>query len=465
MPPQIATAVFALGILGLFLLDRDRESRTSIALWIPVVWIILAGSRPLSVWLQLAPPPDSELYLEGSPVDRAVFIGLMAVGLIVLASGKRQAGKLLKRNGPILVYFSYCALSILWSDYPGVAFKRWTKAVGDIVMLLIVLTDSEPVTALKRLLTRIGFLLVPVSVLFIKYYPDLGRGYNRWTWLPVWTGVATNKNELGMICMIFGLASLWRLFEAFRDENKGRRAGPLIAHGSILAMVLWLLLRANSMTSLSCFVLAGILLAATSIFVTARRHVHLVVAAVVGIAVFALFFDSGGGLVGQLGRDPTLTGRTELWNVLPQFSPHPLLGAGYQSFWLGDRLQQIRHMFEGNPLMEAHNGYLEVFLNLGWIGLAVLAFLIVAGYRNTIAAFRHDPETGNLRLAYFVVAVIYNFTEAAFKELNLVWIFFLLAILAVPEAPLLESAYPLGIEDTNTVEVEPQFVDTLCAGH
>ena len=75
-------------------------------------------------------------------------------------------------NAPILLFFSYCAVSILWSDYPDVALRRWIKALGDLVMVMIILTDPEPLAALKRFLARTGFLLVPVSVLLIKYYPD-----------------------------------------------------------------------------------------------------------------------------------------------------------------------------------------------------------------------------------------------------------------------------------------------------
>ena len=73
--------------------------------------------------------------------------------------------------------FSSTALvSLLWSDFPDVAFKRWTKALGDLVMVLVVLSDREPISAVKRLFSRTEFLLIPLSVLLIKYYPTLGRG-------------------------------------------------------------------------------------------------------------------------------------------------------------------------------------------------------------------------------------------------------------------------------------------------
>ena len=86
-------------------------------------------------------------------------------------------------------------------------------------------------------------------------------------------------------------------------------------------------------------------------------------------------------------------------------------------------------------------------MNLGWIGVGLLSTVIVTGYRDVVTALRRDPQVGSLRLAYLVTAAVYNFTEAAFKEINLVWIFFLLAVAAVPKvlAPPIDP--PLGIED------------------
>ncbi len=437
MSQAIATMVYALGILGLFWLDRDREARTSTALWIPVTWVLLAGSRMVSLWLQVGTDVESpDQYLEGSPLDRLVLTGLLVAGMIVLVSRGRQVGTLLRANGPIFLFFIYCGASILWSDYPDVAFKRWTKALGDLVMVLIVLTDLDPTAAVKRLLSRASFLIVPLSILLIKYYPDLGRAYAPWTWTPVYTGVTTNKNLLGMICMILGLGSAWRLLPAFPGGQSARRAGPLIAHSALLAMVLWLFWMANSVTSLSCFLLAVGLMVAMSMPALARKPaaLHLLVAAVLSVSFSALFLNLGTGLVEDMGRDPTLTGRTALWDRLLGMTAGPLFGTGFESFWLGDRLKKLWSIYWWHP-NEAHNGYLEVFLNLGWMGLALLAVVMVTGYRNVVGAFRRDPQAGRLGVAYFVVAAAYNFTESGFRMMNPVWIAFLLAIMAVPETP------------------------------
>src|SRR6185295_5926601 len=84
---------------------------------------------------------------------------------------------------------------------------------------------------------------------------------------------------------------------------------------------------------------------------------------------------------------------------------------------------------------EAHNGYIEVYLNLGWAGLMFLSLIMLTGYRRVINGLRVDRSTGILMLTYFVVAIVYNLTEAGFRIFNPVWILFLLSATAVLKAP------------------------------
>jgi exopolysaccharide production protein ExoQ len=435
---QIATAVYALIILGLFWLDRDRKVHTSSALWLPVAWLLLACSRSVNQWLDIGQATggissaDQQYVIEGNPIDRAVYGALVVFGTIVLVRRRRQVGKLLWANLPIVLFFFYCVLSLLWSDYPDVAFKRWTKAIGDLVMVLIVLSDRQPLEAVKRFLARAGFVLIPLSVLFIKYYPDLGRGYGRWDYQTFYTGITTNKNTLGVICLFFGLACVWRLLTMYRDRKRGLRFSHLTAHGIIVAMVLWLFWIANSMTSLSCFLIGSVLLVAANLRAVIRRPalLHALVAVMILGSVATLFWGVGSGFVKDtMARDTsTLTDRTNVWKLALSVAGNPLVGTGFESFWLGPRLETMWRGFTWEP-SEAHDGYLEVYLNLGWIGVGLLAIVLVTGYRRVIAAFRRHSPLSSLWMTFFVVGVIYNFTEAAFfRMMAPAWIFFLLAI-------------------------------------
>jgi exopolysaccharide production protein ExoQ len=434
MPPRVAAVVFLILILGLYRLDRDQSARTSKAIWIPVVWFSLAGSRSVTQWLGMSPVVTSvDQVLEGSPIDRLVYTGLIAIGAAVIARRWGEVAKFLQANRAIIVFFSYCAVSLLWSDFPEVAFKRWMKALADFAMVLIVLSDPEPVAAVKQVFSRISLLLIPLSVLFIKYYPDLGRGYGRWDGKAFFTGVTTNKNTLGAICLFLGLASLWRILAVYQESRATRRR-VLIVHGTILGIVLWLFWMAQSMTSLTCFLLGGLLLFATNGRTTTRSPavVHVLVLGILGFSASVAFLGFSPELLSVIGRDPTLTDRTEVWSVAMGLVRDPLIGTGFESFWLGPRLEAMWNAYSWQP-GQAHNGYLETFLNLGWIGVALLAVVIVTGYRTVLAQYQRTPSMGSLMLTYFVVGVIFNFTEAAFfRMMAPAWIFFLLAITRVP---------------------------------
>jgi exopolysaccharide production protein ExoQ len=438
MSPTLAAAAFALGIAGLFYLDRDPSVRTSKGLWVPVIWLLIAGSRNVSQWLAAgnwsAYQLNTTSYSEGSPLDRWVYTGLLFAGLAVLAARGPKVVRMLRANAHLLIYFGYCALSIAWSDFPDVSFKRWTKAVGDLAMVLIVLTDARPDAALKRLLARVGFVLLPVSVMLIKYFPDLGRTYDPGfgVWTPSFTGVTTNKNELGMIALVFGLGALWRFLGDLRSTDK-HRLRRLCAQGVLLGIVGWILASAHSTTSTVCFIFGGSLIVASSMPRWLRKPalIHMIVLGILGVSVFSLFLDSS--MVSTIGKDPTLTGRTDIWKLVLGLAGSPVVGTGFESFWLGPRLEKMWAVYWWHPI-EAHDGYLEVYLNLGWVGLTLLGVMIVVGYRNALAVFRRQPQKGGTRIAYIVVALVYNMTESAIRVLNPVWLLFLMSITAVPES-------------------------------
>src|SRR6266851_9459073 len=146
---SVALLACIVGVIGLFLLDRDRSVRTSRGLWLPVIWFWIIGSRSVSEWFGGGPSSQGiNEQLDGSPTDRAVFLVLLVAGIVVLLRRSSRATALLRRNGPILAYFAYCLLSVIWSPFPDVAFKRWLKAIGDLVMAFVVVTDTDPITAL-----------------------------------------------------------------------------------------------------------------------------------------------------------------------------------------------------------------------------------------------------------------------------------------------------------------------------
>lgn len=437
--PLIAATLCGLVVWQLFRLNREEKIPTSAALWIPTLWIFVGATRNLSVWFNFSSGGSGERYMEGNPLDQIAAAAMLAIGLIVLFKRSRRVTELLRANLPVVLFFLYCGVSILWSDFPDVSFKRWLRAIGDIVMVLIVLSDINWLTALRRVLARIGIISLPLSILFIRYFPELGRAYSAGG-ASSWSGVATGKNGLGMICLVFGLASLARFLEVYREKKGPQRTRPLLAQTAMLAMTVYLLLKANSATSFACFFMCAAPMILTYFFPSARKPVflHLMVMGILGVAFCALFLNIGAGMVRGLGRDSTLTGRDDIWRSAFTQVQNPLIGSGYESFWIGPRLEAVQRLIN-QYLNQAHNGYIEIYLNLGWIGVVLLAILIVVGYGRVVGAVRRMTPTAALGLAFFIANVAYNFTEAAFKMMHPLWICLFLVTMIKPESPAAEN--------------------------
>src|SRR5271170_4858475 len=92
MSTTVAFLVFSIGISGLFFLDRDSSVRTSKAFWLPVTWLWIVGSRPVSSWFGIEGTSGNALdaTLNGSPVDAAALGALLCIGLLILLYRKKK---------------------------------------------------------------------------------------------------------------------------------------------------------------------------------------------------------------------------------------------------------------------------------------------------------------------------------------------------------------------------------------
>jgi O-antigen ligase len=157
--------------------------------------------------------------------------------------------------------------------------------------------------------------------------------------------------------------------------------------------------------------------------------------AVLLLGGFIVLFGGESFLVQSMGRQSNLSGRTEIWAALIPVAHNALLGAGFESFWISSGAVEFHHTlalqgwYQPQGLNEAHNGYLEVYLNLGVLGLGLIALILTSGYRLAVAAFRRNASIGGLMTGYIIVAVFYNITEAGLRMMGVPWIFLLLAIL------------------------------------
>src|SRR5215216_4438165 len=171
---------FLAGLFWLIRRDIARRDGVSAAIWIPTLWLGVLASRPFSTWLGIDGGGSGtyEYSLEGSPADRYFFIFMIFGAFFVLARRGMSWGVVARANWPVFLFYAYLLLSVLWADSTVVSFKRWFKDFGNIAVAMVILTEINPLQAVRAVFVRCAYLLIPLSIIYIRYFPELGRRYN-----------------------------------------------------------------------------------------------------------------------------------------------------------------------------------------------------------------------------------------------------------------------------------------------
>lgn len=442
MSPSLALILLLVLLMGLLRYDPANAHGTSLALWVPLIWMFIEASRLPSQWLSGQVGQAVQALEEGNPLDRMIYSVLILLAIVILISRSFNWGVFFTHNRVLLSFLLFALASVLWSDFPFIAVKRWVRDVGCYLMVLVVLSDPRPLEAIQTLLRRLCYLVVPLSILLIKYYPQLGRHYSFWTGAVEYVGVGTSKNMLGSLCFVTCLFFFWDTITRWSNRKQSQSRGIILVNFAFMAMALWLLNLSDSATSRSCLMLGCLTIAAAHTKMV-RRHLALlkvaipVATCIYLMLVFGFGIDINAGIAEVLGRDPTLTGRTEIWKNLLGMHTNPFLGTGYESFWLGSRLAWVWQQSGG--INEAHNGYLDIYLNLGLIGLLLLLGFLTASYHTICKKLDASSALGSLGLAMWITMLFYNVSEAAFKS-GLMWAILLLGALVLPDAEPVNTA-------------------------
>lgn len=437
MPRQVATLLCFAAIFLLLRLAREPGEKVSPARWVPFCWMFLAGSRFLSQWLSglnLYRGGGSALggAAEGSPIDMPAFLLLMVLSVGVLLQRKLSWARIVADNKALAVFYLFGFVSILWSESPGVALKRWLKSLGTVSMALVILTDRNPYKTYRQIITPLGIVLLLLSVLFIKYYPELGRSYHS-TGTQMLTGVTTQKNSLGELCMLVGLYVSWNLLHIRRHDMGAGHRYRWPASACLLGTIAWLMALADSATALVCLAVGVAVHVLARIPIVARRPLRLVavLAFVIGAyGVLQLTFDVNTVLLGLLNRRPDLTTRVPMWEDILSVAENPLIGFGWQSFSLTEQHRTIVAKWQ---VISTHNTYLDLYLNLGLIGLALYATLWATGLWNASRLLAKSYEEAVLRISFLVVVALYGWTETVDQGVNNTYLLFLFGMLDLPE--------------------------------
>jgi exopolysaccharide production protein ExoQ len=427
MPRNIALGLALIGIYWLLLRDRKDRSVLSAATWVPSVWLMLLSSRPASTWFSESDPlaRGSEYSLEGSPVDRLVYLALILLGFWILSKRSMDWGALFRDNKALFTLYGFFALSILWASAPIVSGKRWVKDLGNVVMALVILTDAKPLEALRAIFVRAAYVLIPLSAVVLRYFPEIGRTYNKWTGNMEAVGLTFQKNSLGAQVLVAGIILVWDTVLRFKEGSISGRKIALLTRGAVLFVGAYLLKVSDSKTATLCLFLGSILIISARSDLIRRSTAKILPCGAMFLVLGVLgdrLFGISELLVSSMGRDMTFTGRTNIWQELLNLQINPILGTGFLNIWSDARYLDT---LPGFATHSAHNGYLEIYLDGGLI--AVLLFTVMLF--SILFKLHRELQTGEeypiARFAIIVIALIYNLSESNFFRMTPVWFLFL----------------------------------------
>lgn len=312
-------------------------------------------------------------------VSTVVQLLILFVLLAILAARWRHYAPLLRHLLPYVAIVSLCLASVLWSDNPGPTIRRGASLLT-CVSFGVYLSQTFQLRGAIAMAGRCAVFLGVLSVAVFIAVPKIGRetalGYER-----AMRGVFSQKNPMAE-CMLLGLTCY-----AFRMLDEGVRR----SHLACVAVLLLCIALGRSATSLAIAML--MLSAALFLGLRGRPRLRLMMGFGAGwllLAFVVMMLVAPDVMFHLAGRDASLTGRGPLWHeVLRVVAERPLLGHGYAGFWNEDsREVQYLWLLVGWQAPDSHNGYLDVTVQIGLVGLALYMFLWGRVAARAAAAYR-----------------------------------------------------------------------------
>lgn len=385
-----------------------------------VVGLLFVSEAVLPLWRQAAVPegPGSD------PVVDALLLCVVAGLGIFGALRWKSMLRVLVREKSLSALLALACASAWWSIAPEFTSHR---AVGLVILTLFAMylgVRYRGPELLNLVAVSLG-LGILMSVLVALLAPKLGISQD--DHIGAWRGVYAQKNILARVCL------LETLITAFLLRGRGRQnswirwtSGAAAVVGSAAVMIL-----AKSAT---CDGLLLLMVGGAGALGVVRAHWKLrwvILVALSGIAMGAGWFavEHADLATGVLGRDTSLSGRTVVWAAIAgRILARPFVGYGFGSFWSVPNagLREIWKATGGWQAAQSHNGYLDIALDLGFGGMALVAFCLGQAVIRSWRLIRKEKGVVSaLPLLFCLLYLAYNLTESAFmKETNILWSMF-----------------------------------------
>jgi exopolysaccharide production protein ExoQ len=366
---------------------------------------------------------SAEQFMRGSPRVEALWLALYAIAAIRAWGIRREIILALRQNLPLLLFSVITLASFLWSADPFLTFRRGLAYLLS-VMFAVDFAVRYPLRKQIRLVSIAVGLAVVLSIATELAWPmliPLGPSDDAYEQIG-WHGLFPHKNEFGetlalaVLCVLANLKRTWASY---------------CIGGVCLAGLLLAIIASESRTALVISALMAFLYFTLKAVRWSPRTARTlgIASFFAGIAGAGIIYLSAGRIAEAMGRETNLTGRTAIWSAcLGSIRERPLLGYGFAAFWgVSPESERVRAAV-GWHAPSAHNTYIEVCLQTGWIGLTLFVLLLLAGVRNALAYVRSEKRSeATWPLLCIVFLVYHGSTESDMSQNSIFWMLLIAA--------------------------------------
>jgi O-antigen ligase len=348
----------------------------------------------------------------------------------------------------------FIGLSYLWSAMPGATLLSTIRLIGTTLFGTYIATRYTPKQQLQLLGWAFG-LIVALSLFYAVLLPKYGimGGVHA----GAWRGIFTHKNSLGKMMTLSSTIFMLLLL----SDRKNR-----VVLGIFLSLSVLLLLLTTSKGALVSLI---IMLSVTAVCQVLRAYYRWMVILIGSIVLFtgaitaAFILNLETIVVEMLGKDLTLTGRTDIWRAAGDLiKMHPWLGYGYEAFWNGmDGPSAYIWRTVKWPVPDAHNGFVELTLHLGLVGLSIFLVGYVINLIRSIVKVRTTSGVDFIwSLLYLIYVPLSNITEQSLLKSNhIFWVIYVMVTLTL-YMPIQIESQPPRLVPSNAKLIPAVFKDS-----
>lgn len=415
--PTLAFIICTIFVLYMLRLDRKQSPGVSFAFWIPTIWFLVISSKPLSIWFQTG----GATIEEGNPLDRIFLTIVLCLGLIILVKRKFNWSNLIKDNIWLFLLLGFMLFSCIWADAPFISFKRWIRGLIAIIMVAVIASEQSPLKAIESLFRRSVYILIPFSYICINYFPEYGRIYVHHSGDLMWTGLAMHKNTLTQLCVFAVFFLIWTFIRRREGQSIAASRCQTYLEVLILLLALYLMGGPYHMPTYSATATSALIIGISILFffrwkkkwggIPGTFILMILVAVIIIYGTVTPFIGklSIWDVSSLVGREDNLTGRADVWRqLIPVAMQQPLLGYGFAGFWTTNAREEF-------DISGSHNGYLDLILELGFIGLLLYTLFIISNIRKAQRVLVNNFDWGVFWVCSLVIALVSNITEALFS--------------------------------------------------